>query len=845
MISSATAAAPWTPRVLAPDDVLPWTLPAWLSAWRLPLLLAVIALLIRLPGLAAKDLWFDEVQTWTDVSYPPPPGQPHRLFFLMVAFFAAPFSDPTVAARIWPLVAGVLTVPLMFLAGRRVGGAALGVLAATIVAFSPFHVEFSQEARFYAPMILFAAVGVWGGLFFLQESRWMRWLGLLASVVAGWAAMGHQPTAIPWVAAHHAMLGVILAFSPIGRDAVGMLMPPVRRGSWYYAAAGAGAVLAAVGGWIVVPPYIRESIKAVFTTPWGGSENVDLTLEFFTRHATVFAIDYTSIPLVGMTAGIASLLALAVGTVVLTRRRALVGALLFVPIVGQMLAIFAISRPGVAYLVKYSCCVMPAILLLVSVAILRLGKCLTPRLDAGRVLVAVAALMAVVQSPGLVTYHLTQKMPLRPLLRWVAENEKQPASVFLYGHMGYQGALYANALPEPHRIEYFPWYRQADAGSLEVQRLKASAAIHPTYMARAWDADVPAALDEYLRRNANVVYTMSSSSGKSQDGRLYRIRPSAAVSIMDGINATDLLDFDRFRRPTVVGNELEMRDASSIVYTADLVKGRVYTLDLGIRSTEGRSWVLAVDSPALDHPLLRTVSSVDDKPTTVSLGFTAARDASHFSISQVSDYPEARDPNQSLRLTRLRLREGGERSPGLMTTEANGPIPWDDPTFAVGRWIQPTPFAEALNPTSDETRNFRLTNWEGNLISSPKPIRPGELVYTRVQLTPIGLYGVGGNAGLIFLDANGRPIQQGLSSNRSHSSVIRWAPVEYPLHFRNHPQTFECVRQAPPGAAFVAVYLPFWETEKRHYLDAPNQIQLDRVWLTRLIPVTRAGEGSR
>jgi 4-amino-4-deoxy-L-arabinose transferase-like glycosyltransferase len=86
-------------------------------------------------------------------------------------------------------VLGTLTLPLAFQLGRRMFGATTGLLFMILLAISPFHIQFSQEVRPYALVVLGAiliAYGFWrlrhGG------GRWQDWLilqlGLIIAVLA-------------------------------------------------------------------------------------------------------------------------------------------------------------------------------------------------------------------------------------------------------------------------------------------------------------------------------------------------------------------------------------------------------------------------------------------------------------------------------------------------------------------------------------------------------------------------------------------------------------------------------------------------------------------------------------
>ena len=59
------------------------------------------------------------------------------------------------------LIAGAATVPVAYLAGRELSGVRAGLVAAALVAVSPFLVFYSQEARAYALLTLLGALSFW------------------------------------------------------------------------------------------------------------------------------------------------------------------------------------------------------------------------------------------------------------------------------------------------------------------------------------------------------------------------------------------------------------------------------------------------------------------------------------------------------------------------------------------------------------------------------------------------------------------------------------------------------------------------------------------------------------
>lgn len=93
---------------------------------------------------------------------------------------------------------GTLNVPVIYFLGRRLAGRKVGVLAAVILALSPFHLQFAQEARMYALLSLTVSLAM------------LSLVRLLTDPHAGTAFPGQQ------------ILGFLRAWRATGR------LPPLR-----------------------------------------------------------------------------------------------------------------------------------------------------------------------------------------------------------------------------------------------------------------------------------------------------------------------------------------------------------------------------------------------------------------------------------------------------------------------------------------------------------------------------------------------------------------------------------------------------------------------------------------
>jgi len=135
------------------------------------LLLALITAgsCLRLVGLRHESLWNDELSSWyrssfstieqvVDLGVKPdvhPPGYQILLFCAMRVM-----GDSETALRLPSAIAGILTIPVLFLIGRKLFGASTGLLASALLAVSPSHIWLSQEARPYALLILLVSLSV-------------------------------------------------------------------------------------------------------------------------------------------------------------------------------------------------------------------------------------------------------------------------------------------------------------------------------------------------------------------------------------------------------------------------------------------------------------------------------------------------------------------------------------------------------------------------------------------------------------------------------------------------------------------------------------------------------------
>jgi len=191
--------------------------------------LLVAAAALRGSGLGEESLWVDEAwSTWLargsvstlvdlvrlDV-HPP-------LYYLLLLGWTRLAGLSEVALRLPSALFGVATVGAVYLLGRRWAGPRVGVVAAALVAVSPFQVHFAQEARSYTLLALLATLATGAYLRLLEADRWRHRLAYLG---ATWLLLSTHYLGL-LVAAAHGVAFLLLQVAP-GRTA-----PPLGVRPW-------------------------------------------------------------------------------------------------------------------------------------------------------------------------------------------------------------------------------------------------------------------------------------------------------------------------------------------------------------------------------------------------------------------------------------------------------------------------------------------------------------------------------------------------------------------------------------------------------------------------------------
>jgi 4-amino-4-deoxy-L-arabinose transferase-like glycosyltransferase len=168
---------------------------AVISVGAIVLAITVLALFLRLLFLGQESFWGDELASvrraqldwqsfWELIS-----GAPAMTLYYVLLRFWILLSDSEFTVRILSVIPAVATVPIIYLLGKRLFDAKIGVIAALLLAVNAFHIQYSQEARSYSLLVLLVTLS---SLFLIRSmerpSSGMDWAGyIVTSVLAVFA----------------------------------------------------------------------------------------------------------------------------------------------------------------------------------------------------------------------------------------------------------------------------------------------------------------------------------------------------------------------------------------------------------------------------------------------------------------------------------------------------------------------------------------------------------------------------------------------------------------------------------------------------------------------------------
>lgn len=152
-------------------------------------LLVLGAFFLRAWSLDAQSLWRDEVDALRFATAPQAeilsnfarPGWNGPLYYLLFRGWIALTGRSEYAMRFFSLIPGVLSIPLVYLLGRRLFNPRAGLISALLVMSSPYLVWYSQEVKMYGLVLALALLAIYSLRRAIEGGGWYWWLTHVAA----------------------------------------------------------------------------------------------------------------------------------------------------------------------------------------------------------------------------------------------------------------------------------------------------------------------------------------------------------------------------------------------------------------------------------------------------------------------------------------------------------------------------------------------------------------------------------------------------------------------------------------------------------------------------------------
>ncbi len=148
------------------------------------ILCLLIGFALRFYTFDKKSLWMDEIHTFNDSRdglkgqlqfYKENPTYLHPPLFFLLTHFYYPFAHPERDLRIFPLIFGVLSIPMIYLLGRSFSPH-IALPCSFSLTFMAYHISLSQDGRAYSLLMFFGMAALY---FFMLHLRTLKKIYLL------------------------------------------------------------------------------------------------------------------------------------------------------------------------------------------------------------------------------------------------------------------------------------------------------------------------------------------------------------------------------------------------------------------------------------------------------------------------------------------------------------------------------------------------------------------------------------------------------------------------------------------------------------------------------------------
>jgi mannosyltransferase len=144
--------------------------------------IVLLGLLLRFFDLGKESLWLDEAvsylisnqtsigNVWTSAF-----NDHHPPLHFITLWAVRLFGSNEFWLRFPSACAGIATIIVIFFLAREIANQKVGLISALLLAVSPFHIYYSQEARMYAFAVLFVAISYYAFFKASKSHQWYDW----------------------------------------------------------------------------------------------------------------------------------------------------------------------------------------------------------------------------------------------------------------------------------------------------------------------------------------------------------------------------------------------------------------------------------------------------------------------------------------------------------------------------------------------------------------------------------------------------------------------------------------------------------------------------------------------
>lgn len=154
-------------------------------------LVILFGFLLRLAGIFSRPIWYDEsfsilfsrqglyaMLSGTISQTAGVAADVHPLgYYILLSVWQTLFGDSLFVARFLSLLAGLGLIFMAYVLTQRFWGHSVGLIAAFVVACSPFQIHYAQEIRMYVWMTLWLILAVYAYWRAQDATGWAWWLG--------------------------------------------------------------------------------------------------------------------------------------------------------------------------------------------------------------------------------------------------------------------------------------------------------------------------------------------------------------------------------------------------------------------------------------------------------------------------------------------------------------------------------------------------------------------------------------------------------------------------------------------------------------------------------------------